>query len=212
MSSDIDNLIGGLSEDLKPVKPMAHPFMRVLPLIIVSTVYVGTMIFLIGPRNDWMPKMYNELSYMFEFGLAFSIFVSAAIALAWLGVPDMRGQQWLKAVPVTLTGVFLFWAFLRGVYEWDQPLRFELRNCSIDGLFMTVLPVFILTFASRKGSTTQPRWSSFMAILSFSGLGWAGLRLTCTANTFMQSLVVHFIPFVLIGLVFGLFARRIFRW
>lgn len=212
MSNDLKTLIDKLGEDLTPQKPFMHPMIRVLPLMIISALYVFLMIVLIGPRNDWMPKMYNELSYMFEFGLSFGIFMSAAIALAWLSVPDMRGQTWVKAVPCTLFGVFVFWAFLRGVYEWDEPLRFALQNCSLDGFFMTVLPVFALTVLSRRGATTQPGWSSFMTILSFSGLGWAGLRLTCTANTFMQSLVIHFIPFVLLGLVFGLCARRIFRW
>lgn len=209
---NIDQLINDLTGELEPVKPLAHPFIRALPLIIVSVLYVAFMVVLIGPRNDWMPKMYNEISYVFEFGLSFGIFVSAAIALAWLGVPDMRGQAWLKAVPITLAGVFVFWAILRGIYEWDKPLHFALQSCSLDGFFITVLPVFILTFSCRSAATTQPGWSSFMAILSFSGLGWAGLRLTCSANTFMQSLVVHFIPFVVIGIIFALLARRIFKW
>lgn len=212
MSSDLESLIGNLSDELEPVKPMAHPLMRVLPLIVISILYVTAMVVLIGPRNDWMPKAYAELSYVFEFVLSFGIFLSAAISLAWLGVPDMRGQTWLKAVPVTLMGVFLSWGALRMIFEWGEPFHFALRNCSLDGLFMTVIPVFALTFMSRKGTTTQPRWSAFMTILSFSGLGWAGLRLTCTANTFAQSLVVHFIPFIAMGIIFGLFARRIFKW
>lgn len=208
----MDKLIESLTDDLEPVKKLAHPLVRVLPLIVVSILYVAAMVVLLGPREDWMPKMFNEISYVFEFGLSFSIFVSSAIALAWLGVPDMRGQTWLKAVPVTLTGVFGGWGILRVIYEWGEPFSFKIKNCSLDGFFITFLPVFLLTFSMRKAATTQPGWSAFMAILSFSGLGWAGLRFTCSANTFAQSLVVHFIPFVALGVVFGIFAKRIFKW
>ena len=208
----IDNLIDGLAKELEPVKPLAHPLQRMLPLIVVSILYVAAMIAMIGPREDFMPKMADEISYVFEILLSLSIFISSAIALGWMSVPDMRGQTWMKAVPITLSGIFVLWAGLRIFFEWDQPLVFKLQNCSLDGLFMTFLPVAALVFASRQGATTQPGWTSFITVLSFSGLGWAGLRFTCGANTFLQSFVVHFIPFIVLGVIFGLFARRIFRW
>ena len=209
---NVDSLIDSLSDELEPVKRLPHPFMRLLPLLVVSLIYMVAMIAMIGPRDDWMPKMYHEISYVFEFLLSLSLFVSAAATLAWLSVPDMRGQTWLKAVPVTLGGVFLVWAVLRIAFEWGEPLHFALKNCSLDGFIMTALPVAVLTLFTKKGATTQPIWSSCMTILSFSGLGWAGLRLTCGANTFAQSFVIHFIPFVILGVLFGLLSRRIFRW
>lgn len=213
MSEDkAKNLIGQLTEELTQIKPMQHPIRRMAPLMLISFAYVLIMITVIGPRADWMPKMYNEISYVFEFLLSFSIFLSAALTLGFLSVPDMRGQNWLKAVPMTLAAVFILWAALRVIYEWGEPLIFQWKNCSLDGLIMTIVPVFLLTISSRRGSTTQPIWSSAMTILSFSGLAWAGLRLTCSANTFAQSFVIHFLPFIIIGILFGLFAKRIFRW
>ena len=209
---NLDKLIDGLADDLEPAKPLAHPLLRMAPLIVVCILYVGAMIAMLGPRQDFMPKMMHDIDYVFEILLSLSIFISSAAALGWMSIPDMRGQTWMKAVPVTLAGVFVLWAGLRTFYEWDQPLVFELRNCSLDGLFMTFLPVAALVFTSRQGATTQPVWASFITVLSFSGLGWAGLRFTCGANTFLQSFVIHFIPFILLGVVFGLFARRIFRW
>lgn len=209
---NLENLIEGLADDLEPVKPLAHPLYRMAPLIVVCILYVAAMIAMLGPREDWMPKMAHEIDYVFEMLLSLSIFISSAVALGWMSIPDMRGQAWMKAVPVTLAGVFLLWAGLRTFYEWDQPLVFKLQNCSMDGLFMTFLPVAALVFTSRKGATTQPGWTSFMTVLSFSGLGWAGLRFTCGASTFLQSFVIHFIPFIVMGVIFGLFARRIFRW
>lgn len=211
-TQSIDSMIENLSNDLSEVKPLPHPLLRVLPLIGISVFYLFAMVAMLGPREDWMPKMFNEISYLFEIGLSLSVFISAAMALCWMSVPDMRGQTWLKAVPVTLLGVFVGWAGLRIYFEWGEPLMMSLGNCSLDGLFLTAVPVFILTLMARRGATTQPGWSAFMSILSFSGLAWAGLRFTCGANTFLQSLVIHFIPFVVLGIVFALFARRIFKW
>jgi len=210
--NNIDDLINGLAEELEPTKPLAHPLARMAPLIVVCVLYVGAMISMLGPREDFMPKMMYEIDYLFEILLSLSIFISSAFALGWLSIPDMRGQTWVKAVPVTLSAVFVLWAGLRMFLEYDQPLVFKIQNCSLDGLLMTFLPVAALVYTSRQGATTQPGWTSFMTVLSFSGLGWAGLRFTCGANTFLQSFVIHFIPFIAMGIVFGLFARRIFRW
>ena len=208
----VDDLIGNLSGDLKPVKPLAHPLVRMAPLIVVCILYVAAMIAMLGPREDFMPKMMYEIDYLFEILLSLSIFVSGSVALGWMSIPDMRGQTWMKAVPVTLAGVFVLWAGLRMFFEWDQPFVFALQRCKLDGLFMTVLPVTALVFMSRQGAVTQPGWTSFITVLSFSGLGWAGLRFTCGAGTFIQSFVIHFIPFVVMGVLLGLFARRVFRW
>lgn len=209
---NLDNLIEGLSDELQPVKPLAHPLVRMASLIVVCILYAAAMIAMLGPREDFMPKMMYEIDYIFEILLSLGIFMSSAVALGWMSIPDMRGQTWMKAVPLTLAGIFLLWAGLRMVFEWDEPLVFKLQNCSLDGFFMTLLPVAALVLTSRKGATTQPGWTSFMTVLSFSGLGWAGLRFTCGANTFLQSFVIHFIPFIVLGIIFGLFARRIFRW
>lgn len=209
---DLDKFIEGLADDLEPVKPLAHPLKRMAPLIVVSILYVGAMIAMLGPRDDFMPKMMHDIDYVFEILLSLGIFVSGTVALGWMSVPGMRGQTWLKAVPVTLAGVFLVWAGLRIFFEWDQPCIFKLQNCSIDGLLMTCLPVAALVFTSRQGAITQPGLTSFITVLSFSGLGWAGLRFTCGAGTFLQSFVIHFIPFVLVGVLFGLFARRLYKW
>jgi len=209
---NVNDLINSLSDELEPIKTTKHPLNRIVPLIVVSVLYVALMVALIGPRDDFMPKMMYEIDYVFEILLSLSIFISGAMALGWMSIPGMRGQSWMKTIPVTLSGIFVLWAALRIFFEWDQPFVFKLQNCSIDGLIMTFLPVAALIFTARRGTTTQPGWTSFITVLSFSGLGWAGLRFTCTAGTFLQSFVVHFVPFVIMGVLFGLFARRLYKW
>ncbi len=213
MSSDkLDALIGSLSEELEPVKPMPHPLARMFPLILVSFTYVLAVIALLGIRDDWMIKMFHDIQFLFEFVLALSVSASAGLALGWLSVPDMRGQKWIVAIPFTLTAVFLFWAVLRMAFEVDDHFHFHLNHCTLDGIFMLILPIGVLTFFSRQGATTHPQLSAFMTVLSFSGLGWAGLRLTCGMDSFSHAFLMHFVPFIVIGIIFGIFARKIFRW
>lgn len=208
----IDALIDSLSDELEPVAPMGHPLVRMLPLLLVSFCYVVAVIAIIGLRHDWMIKMLDDMGYVFELSLALGVFVTAGLALGWLAIPDMRGQQWITVIPLTLAGVFLFWACLRLCYESSPYFHFHLGHCALDGVFMLMIPLAILTLFLRKGATTHPRLAGVMTILSFSGLSWTGLRLTCGADNFSHAFLMHFLPFVAIGVLFGLFARKIFRW
>lgn len=212
MTKKTENLIEELSGKLEPVKPLAHPLWRMLPLIIVSLLYLTAIIIMLGPRKDWALMMFGDLSFAFEFTLSMSIFISSALALGWLSIPDMRGQTWIKAVPITLLSVFAVWASLRLAHEGMDGFHLHVGHCTLDGLFMILLPVIILVLSQRKGASTQPGWSGFMTILSFSALGWAGLRFTCGADNFAHAFVMHFIPFLATGILIGLLTKRIFRW
>lgn len=213
MSLDkLDALINNLSDELEEVKPLCHPLTRMFPLLLVSFTYVLAVIALLGLRDDWMLKMFHDIQFLFEFVLALSVSVSAGLALGWLSIPDMRGQKWVLAVPFTLTAVFMFWALLRMLFEVDDHFHFQLNHCTLDGIFMLILPIGVLTFFSRRGATTHPHLSALMTVLSFSGLAWAGLRLTCGADSFSHAFLMHFVPFIAIGVLFGIFARKIFRW
>ena len=209
----IDHLIDNLCEELEPVKPLPHPLMRMLPLIGGCILYVLAFIWMEGMRTDFSTKMLDDLTYVFELSLAFAIAVSAAITLGFLAVPDMRGAQWLKTVPVTLLGVFLFWTLLR-LWEgretlFDLPI---LTDCFMNGIVLLLVPVILLTFFTRMGASTYPGWSAFMTVLSFSGLGWIGLRVTCGMDDFAHAFVYDFLPFICVGIVIGFLSRVIFRW
>lgn len=208
----IDALIDSLSEDLKETKPMKHPLARMFPLLLVSFTYAVAVVVMLGLRDDWMNIMFDDILFTFEFVLSLCIFVSAGLTLGWTAIPDMGGKRWLPAIPITLTGVFMFWAALRLLFAEEGALYFHLNHCSLDGVFMLILPVAVLTFFSRQGATTCPLLMAGLTVLSFSGLAWAGLRMTCGADNFSHAFLMHFVPFLALGIVFGVFARKIFRW
>lgn len=210
--TDIDGLIGDLSDELQPVKPMENPFILMVPFILFCALYVIGIVSILGLRADLMPKMMSDFTFFFEFGLSIMIFISATFALGWLSIPDLGGREWVKAVPVSLLMVFLFWAALRVIYEMDNHFEFALSHCNLNGLFMIFFPIVALVYSVRKGATTQPGWSAFMTILAFSALGWGALRFTCGADNFAHSFLIHFIPFVVLGVTVGLFSKKIFRW
>lgn len=213
MSGDFDSLIDGLSGDLKPVKKMPHPFVLSMPLFLASLVYIAVIITMIGPRHDLIIMMLQDKGYVFELLLALSISISAALTLGWLAFPDMRGQEWIKAIPVTLSVAFFVWAILEFTHGGENVMDLHVAmDCFYNGLVLLFLPMILLVLTVRGGATTRPGWAAGMTILSYSGLGWVGLRLTCGMDNFAHSFVFDFLPFVATGIVFGFFARRIFRW
>lgn len=139
--------------------------------------------------------------------------ISAVLASSWLCVPDMRGQKWLLSVPVTLLSVFSFWYVLllaqgTGTYEF----RPGFGACTGDGILFGSLPVLALIFLTRKGATTRPYWMGFMNTLSVGALGLTMLRFTCGGDAPLHIAFYHFLPFIVLGILLGMLARRIYDW
>jgi hypothetical protein len=207
----LDKLIGTLTDELKAVKPLAHPLKRAWPWIVVSIVYVALAGLLHGFRHDMSAKL-ADMDFMFEVLLMGFVSVSAVLASLWLCVPDMRGQKWLAAIPVTLFGVFVLWTCLRCAHEGLTSENIHWTHCFEAGILMGFIPVFALLRMMRAGTTTHPRLLALMNMLAVAGLGYVGLRLTCGMDTVAHATLFHISPFLLAGAVLGFLSRKIYRW
>jgi hypothetical protein len=208
---DMDKLIGDLCAGLSPVKPLHHPLLRVLLYMFLTVAYVGVTVHLYGLRMDWADKL-HDLYFVFETLLALSIWVTAILSAAWLCVPDMRGQGWMKVVPVTLAVVMLVWTFLRATFEGIALFPIHWVHCFKDGCVMGFIPFVLVVLMARRGATCRPYWMAAMNALSVTMAGWVGLRLTCSMNDMGHGFIYHFIPYMVFGVIIGLLARRLFRW
>lgn len=210
-SNSRDDLIGNLTEDLQPISPMAHPFYRLLPWAALSFGYVALVIGIIGIRGDIGTKA-NDPLFLYEIILALATALSAACASAWLCVPDMRGAKWLLAVPFSLFAVFVGWLATRIIGEPFVMPAIDLHHCLGEAFLMIFVPVTGLILLSRKGATTRPVMMGALNAIAVGGLGFAGLRLICPVDNMGHICIYHVMPFLLLGLIIGLAARRLYRW
>jgi hypothetical protein len=210
---DMDSLIDDLTDDLKSVKKFPHPLMGMLPYVIISVIYVAVMSYFIGLRHDLAPKSHDTM-FIFEIGLVLAISVSAAFATGWLAIPDMRGQRMVLVPPILLFTVYLFWMAVQAFTDgFEIPTKIGWHHHDIDhALLMGALPVAAIVFFSRNGATTRPYMMSFMNVLFVGFIGWAGLRFTCPVDATGHTFIYHFMPFLLLGVVAGGLARRLYRW
>lgn len=193
--------------------PLAHPVHRVLPWVGFVLLYMGSVAFFVtGFRDDLEIKLQDTL-FLFETGLTLMLAISALLASAWLCVPDMRGQKWILSVPLTFLSVFAFWytvLLIQGTEAYE--FRPGFGACTGDGILFGSLPVLALIFLTRKGATTRPYLMGFMNTLAVGALGLTMLRFTCGGDAALHIAFYHFLPFIVLGILLGMLARRIYHW
>lgn len=210
---DFDKLIGDLTGELCPVKCLGHPARCFGIWVAITAAYETLVILILGLRPDigaalWEPR------FLFETGLALATGLGAAMASAWLCVPDMRGHRWMSAVPLTGAGVFAFWTALNLLAGGDTVVmpHWGWGRCLSSALLSSFLPMAALVFLMRRGSTTSPVLSGAMNVLAVGCAGYVALRLICASDGLGHDLAYHVLPFMAMGGLLGLFARRVYRW
>jgi hypothetical protein len=211
MSKQTEALIKELSGDLEPVKRLSHPLLRVLPWMALACAYVAGVVYTLGVRPDISARLVDPI-FLFETSLLGFVALSAALVSSWLCVPDMRGKSWMAGVPLTALGVFALWTTIKGFSEGLNMPAIHWDHCFNDGALMGFVPMAAVVFFARGGTTTHPVMMSLMNTLSVGALGYVGLRLTCIVDTVGHACFYHFFPFVVLGLVTGVFARKLYRW
>ena len=211
MNKETDKLIGELCGGLKPVKKLTHPLLRGALYVGLTAAYVVTIVMMYGARADLAEKT-GDIYFMFEIGTAVFIWLTSMVAAAFLCIPDMRGQTWMKAVPLTLSAVLLYWASLRFALEHVSFFPIPWGGCFKDGFMMGLVPLIMILIFSRQGATCRPYWMAVMNSLAVTMAGWVGIRMTCSMNDMGGGFIHHFIPYMVAGVAVGLLARRLFKW
>lgn len=209
--SSADTVIDNLCEELKPCKRLAHPLLRALPWALMAALYVAAVVNFLGPRPDVAAKL-QDSAFLMDIGLMSAVSLSAALAAAWLCVPDMRGARWIVAVPLTLLAVFFFWCGIIVHLDGFSVPEMHWDHCFSDAMLMGAVPAAAIIFLVRRGATTRPFMSAAMSVLSVAGLGYVGLRFTCVLDSIGHAGLYHLLPFVAFGVAMGAAARFVFRW
>lgn len=206
-----ENLIASLSEELEPVKCMAHPLKRAAYWLVLASLYASLVVIFLGLRGDFMMKL-SEPIYLFEMALALTMSLSGALSSHWLCVPDMRGQSWMPIVPITLFTVLASWLALHVSLNLDGESQMHYSHCMTDGLIFGLIPASAIVFLSMKGKTTRPILMIVMNILAVGGVGYVGLRLTCGCDDIWHIFIHHISPFIVVSAIIAVIGQKLYKW
>lgn len=206
-----ETLIKDLAQNLEPAQPLRHPFIRMIPWVLATGVYIFLAGFVHGYRLDLVTKI-QEFTFVFELSIAFFTALSAAFASAWVCVPDARGRLWVAVFPIAGLIVFILWSLMRFILEPYDYSYFSTAHCIGSAMLMGLIPGLFICFLMKKGATTRPYLLSFLNIVAVGFAGYIGLRLTCPMDTVMDGTFHHYIPYLFAGLVLGFFAKKLYHW
>ncbi|MBN8521858.1 MAG: DUF1109 family protein [Alphaproteobacteria bacterium] len=207
---DINAFIEGICQTYQGVKPLNCSVRCSWLTALISAGWVALMLPFYGVRYDWAEAITNPV-FLLETGGVLFIWVTALMAASLLRVPDMGGQRFLLSLPLLMMGVIALWVLYRSLTE-GMDLEFSWHHCCENGIVFGAVPLLLLTYLSRMGTTTHPYLMALMNSLAVGSAGWVGLRLTCPMEDVGHGFIYHFLPFVMIGSLFVLLARRLFRW
>lgn len=210
-TDDIKKTIDGLCCDLKPMK-CDRPLWRCLLWVLLVVSYTSAVAVFIGFHENIEDNM-GRADYVFELILAFSIGISASFMAFWLSIPDCVRQQRFLAVPITLLAVQFVWMVEHMFFDGIGDIRENwLSNCWINTAIHTTLPALAVVLLVRRGATVRPCWLATMAVLAVSEFGWIGMRLVCPKDNIGEAYILNFLPYVVLGIVAGFLAKRLFKW
>lgn len=208
---DIDNLLDKLEEDLEPVKPMASPVMRAVLSVGVAFLSVILIGAFVGFRMDLADKVY-EFSFISEMIFIFAMACAGGYASALLALPDGDMNKHAVFAPYMAVIMALF-ILGQETYEHGFHLsHFEFHHCVMDAMIMGTVPVFMMIWMMKQGTPTRPFLAASVNAIAAGSIGYIGLRLTCASDELGHVCTYHIFPFVFVGLVLGLVARRLYRW
>ncbi len=211
MSVNTEKLIASLASDLEEVRCASHPLKKAMPWFVFAVFYVAFVVAVFGMRADFLDQIRNP-TYVFEMLLVVLMSMSASLCSLWLCVPDMRGQKWMLAVPLSLFSVLVTWIVVRLTLSLDHMPEIVWHKCITEAIIFGLVPAVTLVLLASRGKTTQPKMMSFMNIIAIGGLGYIGLRLTCVSEDIGHILSFHFAPYIFIGALIALAGVKIFRW
>jgi hypothetical protein len=207
----IESLIGALTEELKPVERTKHPLFYALPWLAIAGFFAFFVVEYVGVRHDVAEKLRDSV-FLFENIVIAALGIVSVIASAYLMIPDMRGKKWLLSVSFTLAVIFVLWNIVKAFSDGLHLPHLRFDHCMKEGLFVAFIPMMALIFFMRSGSTTKPLIMAFMNIFAGASIAYISLRFTCSMDTVGHSTVMHLTPYVVIGSVLGLLARRFYKW
>lgn len=211
-TKDIDNLIDSLSGDLAESSKACCPTQRFVLWLAISTAIVSGFLYFVGIRPDINIKA-SAPFFLMDMALAASLTLTAGYSAFLLCLPDRAGKGWFTAIPLTLLATFIVWSIIKATTSDFTLPEFHLTHCVKNAGAIVIAPAALIVFiTARKSGVTAPYLLMSMNLIAPAAISYLGLRASCMMDTTGHDVIYHMVPFLALGIILGLVARRLYRW
>jgi hypothetical protein len=214
MTADTNAFIRRLAGNVKPVRPLRHPWIRTTAWLAASVPYIAIIVFVLTPRHDLIQKL-GETRYIMEQFAALAAAVGAATAAFGSTVPGYnRKFVFLSLVPLSL------WLGTLGhgcVQDWlhfgPDGLKIQSDWMCVPAIaLMGVVPAITISVMLRRGAPLTPNLTSALGGLAAAGFGSFALRFTESHDAGVMILVWQLGSVLLISALAASGGRYLLNW
>ncbi len=209
MSTNTDDLIRQLAEDMEPVKRLPPPGQRFALWLAVSVTYALLCLLWIGWRAD-LSQVVATPGFIWQTALLIGLAIASGRLAFMLSVPGREGSPWRKR-SVALIALAWLASLVALVAATPGHSPGEGLACSLQITLVGVIPAILLVLMIRRAAPLQWVWSGILVGLVMIGLGATALQFACCSGAPMHLLVWHLLPGVFFVLIAAAFASRLFK-
>jgi hypothetical protein len=210
-----DLLIVELARDLRPVRPLSSPSLRLLRWLAAVLAVAALGIWLLGPRAD-LASVIGTAVYDARFVLTLAAGLFAGAAAFMLSVPAAEHYRAQRIVPFVLAiawTLLLGYLLIGGGRGVERLLAFPVNwPCSYKILAFSVIFGTALLIGLRRAAPLEPTWTAALAALSSTALAAAATQLICPIDDAAHQIVGHLVPVIVLALLGTVIGFRTLNW
>jgi hypothetical protein len=202
MTEETEQMIHGLAQTVRPVRPIPRPCIRAAVWLVVSLSYIAVILILMPAGHNVLAQLSNPL-FAVEQASTLSTGVAAAIA-AFITIIPGRAQGWaaLTLFPLSIWLASLAPGCMRefsqiGIHAFLMP---HSSWCVPAIVVFGAVPAIAMVVMIRRGAPLTPHLTAALGGLAAAGIGNLGVRLIHPEDVSAMLIVWH------IGGVMGLSA------
>lgn len=209
---NIEQLITGLSNDAKAMKPAPRPWLLSLKWLAAATAYIVVSLIISGTRPDLLLQFHKPW-FVAEIVLLAGIFISTALSAAILSFPDLHQQRRTAFAPVWIFALFALILF----FSWladnpPSPLPVHSFECTLSIFIFSLLPSAGIFYAMRQFASTHLRLAGTVAVLFAFSTGALWLRLHEVNDSITHVVEWHYLPMLAVGLLGLWLGKLLLKW
>jgi hypothetical protein len=210
-----DLLIIELARDLRPVRPLSSPSLRLLRWLGAVMAVAALGIWLLGPRADLASAITNAV-YDARLVLTVVAGIFAGAAAFVLSVPAAEHFRAQRIIPFVFAIAWILLLSLRlagGGRGVERLLAFPVNwPCGYKILSFSAIFGSALFIGLRQAAPLELTWTAALAALSSTALAAAATQLICPIDDPAHQIVGHVVPVTVLALLGTVIGFRALNW